>query len=411
MLRLFNTLSRKIETFRPVNKRLVTIFTCGPSVYQRAHIGNFRTFLFEDVLVRYLKYSGYSVKRGMNLTDIEDKAINEARKKKIPLENLSEKNIREFVAEMRLLRMQVPDYLPKASGTVAETVKIIRQLLERKVAYWHNGNIYFDPLKFPGFGKLYGLDISKWPKEKRRFHKDTYPGARWNLGDFIIWHGYRIGDSIYWDTDIGRGIPAWNIQDPGMIVQFITEPLSIYCGGVDNLFRHHDYTKAVLESVRPYPMAKFWLHCENLCVSGRKMSKSKGNIIYTDTLLGQGYDISEVRFVLIYGHYRRQLNYSDKLMKTTTAKLRKVKRLASLIREKAGQNYESKSRAQGLLRKTFVENMDDDLNVGRAFDGLYDLLSDIKIDQLRPAEAAGILAVLRGIDSVFQVILGDKSST
>ncbi len=404
MLRLFNSLNKKIETFRPADKRVVTVFTCGPSVYQRAHIGNFRTFLFEDVLVRYLKYSGYSAVRGMNLTDIEDKAIIEAVKKKMTLKNLSEKNIREFVAEMRLLRMRIPDYLPKASGSVDEAVEIIGQLLERKIAYRHNGNVYFDPLKFPGFGKLYGLDMSKWPEEKRRFHKDTYPGTRWNLGDFILWHGYKKGDKHYWDTGIGRGRPAWNIQDPGMIAKFINEPLSIYCGGVDNLFRHHDYTMAVLESVRPYPMAKFWLHCENLCVNGRKMSKSKGNILYTDTLLGQGYDISEIRFFLIYGHYRQQINYSDKMMRATAGKLRALKRLVRLIRKKSGQNHEGKNPVIRQLKKTFVGNMDNDVNAGKAFDGLYKMVSNINIDDLKPGEAAGITAALKEIDRVFQII-------
>ncbi len=140
------------------------------------------------------------------------------------------------------------------------------------------------PLKFPGFGKLFGLDMSKWPKKKVRFHKDTYPGVQWNLGDFILWHGYKDGEKAYWDTGIGRGRPSWNIQDPAMVSRYFDETLSVYCGGIDNLYRHHDYTLAILESIRPYPMARFWLHCHHLLVNGRKMSKSRGNIYYTDML-------------------------------------------------------------------------------------------------------------------------------
>ncbi len=257
MLRLFNTFGRKITPFHPVRKNLVTIFTCGPSVYQRAHIGNFRTFLFEDVLVRYLEYSGYQVRRGLNLTDIEDKAVLEAEKKHTSVKQLADNNIREFLGEVELLRMKVPYYLPRASESVGEAVEIIERLLERKTAYWHKGNVYFDPLKFPGFGKLYGLDMSRWPKKKVRFHKDTYPGTQWNLGDFILWHGDKKGEKAYWDTRIGRGRPSWNIQDPSMISRYFDETLSIYCGGIDNLYRHHDYTLAILESIRPYPMAKF----------------------------------------------------------------------------------------------------------------------------------------------------------
>lgn len=174
MLRLFNSLGKKIETFHPVNRKVVNIFTCGPSVYQRAHIGNFRTFLFEDILARYLEYSGYRVKRGMNFTDIEDKAIREAEKRKTTVKYLTENVIKEFIHEMRLLRMKLPDYLPRASDSINETVGIIEILLERGIAYWYKGNVYFDPLKFPDFGKIYGLDISAWPSKKRRFHTGSH---------------------------------------------------------------------------------------------------------------------------------------------------------------------------------------------------------------------------------------------
>ena len=298
MLKLFNSLGKKLEPFEPVNPNVVTLFTCGPSVYQRAHIGNFRTFLFEDVLVRYLEYSGYPVKRGMNFTDVEDKAIQEAQARKKSLEALTDENIDNFVREMKLLRMKIPDYLVRASEAIEESVEIIEQLLSLKIAYWYRGNVYFDPLKFPGFGKLYGLDMSKWPVKKRRFHKDTYPGLNWNLGDFILWHGCKKEDITCWDTRIGRGRPSWNIQDPSMVSKHFNETLSIYCGGYDNLFRHHDYSIAILESIRPYPMARFWLHGYHLVVNGQKMSKSKGNIYYTDTLLNQGYDMDQIRFFL-----------------------------------------------------------------------------------------------------------------
>ena len=260
MMRLFNTLGKRIMTFKPVNTKVVTIFTCGPSVYQRAHIGNFRTFLFEDILARYLQYLGYEVQRGMNLTDIEDKAIKEAEKQGKTLQRLTGENIKMFMREMRFLHMKIPDYLPRASECVHEAAEIIERLLKRRLAYWHKGNIYCDPLKFPGFGELYGLDMSQWPRTRRRFHQDTYPGMQWNLGDFIIWHGHRRGDKYFWITDLGKGRPAWNVQDPSMIARHFQETLSIYCGGVDNLFRHHDYTRAILESMRDYPMARFWLH-------------------------------------------------------------------------------------------------------------------------------------------------------
>jgi len=404
LLKLFNSLGKRIEPFRPVENKVVTIFTCGPSIYQRAHIGNFRTFLFEDVLVRYLEYSGYTVKRGMNFTDIEDKALKEAEKREMSVKQLTEENIKDFMAEMDLLRMKMPDYLPKASEAVDEAAKIIERLLELKMAYRHRGNIYFDPLRFPGFGKLYGLDMTKWPAEKRRFHKDTYPGMQWNLGDFILWHECGEGDTVCWDTEIGRGRPAWNIQDPSMISKHFKGTLSIYCGGFDNLFRHHDYTLAILESIRPYPMVRFWLHCHHLQVNGQKMSKSKGNIYYTDTLLEQGYDMSEIRFFLIYGHYREKLDYSEENMRSAAEKLGKLRNMVRTIEERANQQADLGGILAQRIKGTFAEQMDNDLDVRGAFDSLYGVLSELELGELKSSEASGIMKALREIDGVLRVI-------
>jgi len=404
MLRVFNTDGRRTETFRPANRQVVGIFTCGPSVYQRAHIGNFRTFLFEDVLVRYLEYCGYTVRRGMNITDVEDKAIETASKKHMTVRKLTDKNLAEFVREMKLLRIKTPDYLPRASETVREAVDIIEDLVARGVAYWHGDNVYFDPLKFPGFGKLYGLDMSRWPREKKRFHKDTYPGNRWNLGDFILWHGYREGGGIFWKTRIGKGRPSWNIQDPAMISRHFNETLSVYCGGIDNLYRHHDYTLAVLESVRPYPMAKFWLHCRHLYVDGKKMSKSKGNIYYTDTLKEKGYIGDEIRFFLIYGHYRERLDYSDDSISSAARKLRSLRALAAQIEKKSANRGKSSGKLAERVKNTFMARMDDDLDVRGAFDAMHEMLSGMDLKTLEAAEAYKLTDALRGIDKVLQVI-------
>ena len=404
MLRLFNTFGRKIRPFHPARNDLVTIFTCGPSVYQRAHIGNYRTFLFEDILERYLEYSGYRVKRGMNLTDIEDKAVTEAEKKRTSVKELTDKNISGFLREMKLLRMKIPDYLPRASESVNEAVEIIEHLIERRIAYWYNGSVYFDPLQFSGFGKLFRLDMSRWPAKKIRFHKDTYPGIQWNLGDFILWHGYKKSDKTYWDTRIGRGRPSWNIQDPSMISRYFDETLSIYCGGIDNLYRHHDYTLAILESIRPYRMAKTWLHCHHLYVNGQKMSKSRGNIYYTDMLSREGYSMQEIRFFLIYGHYREKLNFSKDIMKSTVNRLRELKRRVDALAAKAALKTTRESVYSTEIKKVFSDYMDDDLDVKQAFDGLSKILSSKDLSIITRSEAKGILKALRGADEVLQVI-------
>jgi cysteinyl-tRNA synthetase len=404
MLRLFNTFGKHIETFQPVNEKTVTVFTCGPSVYQRSHVGNFRTFLFEDIVVRYLEYLGYKVERGMNLTDIEDKAITEAKKQGVSVKQLTDRNIEIFLKEIQALRMKTPDFLPRASEAVEGAVAIIEHLVDLNIAYWHDGNCYFDPLKYPGFGELYGLDMRTWPKHKKRFHKDTYPGMRWNLGDFVLWHGYKEGDTAYWDTRIGKGRPAWNIQDPSMISGLYNETLSIYCGGIDNLVRHHDYTRAVLESIRPYPMARYWLHCHHLHVDGKKMSKSTGNILYTDTLQEKGYDLSEIRFFLIYGHYRNKLNYSAKRMQSVTERLRKFKELVKKIKGRADSTTDADTEAARKIKEAFQERMDDDLDVKGAFDTVVDLVNGMDMRSLTPRIASGIIKALGEIDKVLRVI-------
>jgi cysteinyl-tRNA synthetase len=358
MLRLFNTFGRKLRPFQPVRKELVTIFTCGPSVYQRAHIGNFRTFLFEDILVRYLEYSGHKVRRGLIFTDIEDKAVLEAKKKHTSVQQLADNNISEFLKETRLLRMKSPDYMPKASESVMEAVQIIEELLERKMAYWHKGNVYFDALKFPHFGKLYGLDMSKWPRKKIRFHKDTYPGIQWNLGDFILWHGHKKCDTVCWNTSLGNGRPSWNIQDPAMVMKHFDETLSVYCGGIDNLYRHHDYTLAILESIRPYPMARFWLHCHHLYVN----------------------------------------------MKAAADLLKAFKTILRRIEKRALSAPARKSILSERIIEVFSGHMDNDLSVKEAFDGVHAILVDLDIPGSRPSEAAGIVKALKQIDEVLQVI-------
>jgi len=404
MLYLYNSMGKRLEVFRPVNPKVVNIFTCGPSVYQRAHIGNFRTFLFEDVLVKYLEYSGYKVKRGMNFTDIEDKAVLEAEKRHTTVKRLTEDNIESFLDEMALLKIKKPDYLPRASRSVGEAVKIIESLVACGTAYWHRGEVYFDPLKFKGFGKIYGLDMTRWPKTKRRFSKDTYPGMRWNLGDFILWHGRKEKERDYWKTSIGAGRPAWNIQDASMVNRYFHETLSIYCGGIDNLIRHHDYTRAILESVRPYAMARYWLHCQHLFVKGQKMSKSKGNIYYTDTLLADGYSPAEIRFFLISSHYRKRINYSPKNMSRAKDKLLELRSLAHGIAARASGKPPGRSRAAGRLRKAFVRHMDNDLRVEEAIDAVQSLLSGIKREAMKSDEAADIVSTLRDMDKVLNIL-------
>lgn len=404
MLKLFNTFGRKLQIFETGEKKVATVFTCGPSVYQRAHIGNFRTFLYEDILVRYLEYSGYRVDRGMAVTDIEDKAVIEAEKRRTTVKELTDRNIAQFIKEMKLLRLKIPDYLPRASECVDEAVWIIRQLLDRKIAYAHGGNIYFDPLRVRGFGKLFGLDMSLWPKKKRRFHKDTYPGIQWNYGDFILWHGCDISEKACWNTMVGKGRPSWNVQDPSMVLKHFDRTLSVFCGGIDNLYRHHDYSLAILEAVRPYPMARFWLHGEHLHVDGQKMSKSTGNILYTDMLMKKGHTPQEIRLFLMYGHYRERLNYCEITMKSVAEKLQTLRKRVAAIKKRAGAARPAEPRISADLRNAFVSAMDNDMQVKEAFDSIHRIVDVIDVKTVAPSHAAGVIRTLENIDEVLRVI-------
>ena len=308
-------MSQKLEEFHPIEAGKVKMDTCGPSIYQLPHIGNYRTFLFEDVLLRYLEYLGYEVERTLGITDVEDKAIAEAEKEGKSLKQVTEKNTENFLEELKKLGAKKPTYIPRSSTSVNQAVQIIETLIKKSYAYKYKNNVYYDPTKFEGFGKLYGLDMTKWPKKKKRFHQDTYPGNRWNLGDFILWRGLKKGDEVHWNTSLGEGRPSWNIQDPANAMLTLGLEVDIYCGGVDNLIRHHDYVIAVVESFTGKQFARYWLHGEHLFVDGKKMSKSRDNIVYPKDMIERGCQWQHIRFFLISGYYRKRLNFTFKKFK------------------------------------------------------------------------------------------------
>lgn len=412
MLNLYNTMSRKIEPFKPRSSEAVKMFTCGPSIYRRPHVGNYRSFLWEDVLLRYLEFQGYRVERVINFTDVEDKAIAEAEQEGRSVQEITDSIANQFFKEAELLHIKLPDFIPRSSTSVDQAVHIIKALLAKGYAYWHANDVFYDPLKFSDFGKLFRLDMTRWPKQRKRFRRDTYPGRRWNLGDFILWHGYKDGDSLYWDTDIGRGRPAWNVQDPAMITKHLGYEIDIACGGVDNLYRHHDYNIAVIEGVSGQEFAHYWIHGEHLLVDGKKMSKSRGNIVYPDDLMKDGYDPTHVRFYLIYGHHREELNLTREHLKETS---RKLDLFRTMVNEVAAQSNSSVSRGEETekilqrLEQGFETGMNDDLNVRSAFDSLFKSMSEIlelkKKDLLTTEESQRVGRTVARIDRVLQVDL------
>ena len=415
LLKLYNSLTQKLDFFEPINHGKVRLVTCGPSIYQLPHIGNYRTFVFEDILHRYLEYLGYKVERVLTITDLEDKALAEAEKQNIPLKQLTDDNLKKFVEELKKLKFKIPDFMQRSSNTVEQAVNLIEILLEKGYAYWyiHKGrtNVYFDPLKFDGFGKLFQLDMSKWPRKKIRFHKDTYPGSRWNRGDFILWHGFKKGDKVYWDTKLGKGRPSWNVQDPAMIPQDFDFKADIWCSGIDSTYRHHDYIIAVVESITGKPFVRYWLHAAHLLFEDEKMSKRKSNVKYPKDLIETQCEWNHIRFFFIYGHYRRKLNFTYKDYKKVCKRLRSFRKMLENLNVDENIKPQSSFEAKILIKKIktdFEENMNNDLQVKTAFDSLYTTVSrlfELKEKQmLNTEDTKAALESLKAIDYVLQII-------
>ncbi|MCL7488466.1 MAG: class I tRNA ligase family protein [Desulfobulbaceae bacterium] len=411
-LYLRNTLSRRLDPFIPADRKLVRMFTCGPSIYDRPHIGNYRTYIYEDILERYLNYLGCRVKRVINFTDVEDKSIARMEKQGASLAEVTEPNAALFRKEAHDLHIRLPTYIPRSSTTVDQAVKLIQILLKKKIAYRHGRDIFYDPLKFEGFGKLFGLDMSKWPTQKRRFARDTYPGQRWNLGDFILWHGYRRnwGGSLCWDMEIGKGRPAWNIQDPAMITAHLGYQIDISCGGVDNLYRHHDYTIAVIEAVSRKQFARYWLHGEHVLIDGKKMSKSKGNILYPGDLVDRGYNHGHIRFHLLRTHYRRRITLRETELAESREQLDNLQIQIQKVLDPTLYVKNDSAKFRNLLaalRNGFTQAMNNDLDSGAAISNLgntINLLVQFKDQQgINKKQAASFRQVLTGIDSVLKV--------
>jgi cysteinyl-tRNA synthetase len=376
---LKNTMTGRKEIFKPRESAgPVKMFTCGPSIYSWPHIGNYRTFLFEDILQRYLEYLGYTVNRLINFTDVEDKAVQAAQEKGISLKKLTEPVADRFFKDCRLLRIVLPETaVSRSSTSVDQAVHLIQRLMEKGIAYRHGDNIYYDPLKFKGFGKLYGLDMSRWPRKKVRFHKDTYPGHRWNLGDFVLWMGRKEKkkDDVSWETALGRGRPSWNVQDPAMITKHLGYRIDISCGGIDNLYRHHDYNIAVIEGVSGKKFANYWLHAEHVLVDGVKMAKSRGNIVYVGDVLDKGFSPRHLRFYLIYGHYRDKLNLNRDRLHLARGRIEAFRDLTEKIAGAGTSPKKSDHRARRRierLKADFQNRMNDDLDVKGAFDAVYE---------------------------------------
>lgn len=417
---LYNTLSREKERFLPVNDP-VKLYTCGPTVYDYAHIGNFRTYIFEDLLKRVLLFLGYSVYHVMNITDVDDKTLAGARKKGCSLEKYCQPYIHAFFADLETLHILKADAYPHATHYIPQMIEAIQQLINQGVAYiGQDQSVYFSISQFPNYGALSHLNLEEL-RNSARIDADEYDKD--NLCDFVLWKAYdpdRDGE-IFWESPFGKGRPGWHLECSIMSMSLLGQSLDIHAGGVDNIFPHHENEIAQSESLSHKPFVRYWLHSHHLLVDRKKMSKSLGNFFTLRDLLDQGFSGEEVRYLLLQGHYRTQLNFTQEGLHASRQSL---KRLRDFICRLEDPSYpddiihpEVATACQSFL-ETFITSLTNDLNISSSLAALFDFIRKINssIDQhtgiqtetdssvFSKQDAQHILALLRKIDQVLGVL-------
>lgn len=418
-LTLFNTQTKTKEVVEPLDGKTIRMYTCGPTIYDYAHIGNFRTYVAEDLLRRTLLYFGYKVEQAMNLTDVDDKTIRGAIAKKVPLKTFTEPYRIAFFEDLDQLGIQRVEHYPAATETIPEMIEIIQRLLETGFAYKSsNGSIYFSISKFPAYGKLSHLDLSELaPGASGENEADEYDKE--HVADFALWKAYdplRDGD-IVWESPFGRGRPGWHIECSAMAMKALGKTLDLHCGGVDNMFPHHENEIAQSECYSGCCFARHWLHVEHLLVDHRKMSKSLGNFYTLRDLLQKGYTGREVRYLLLSTHYRSQLNFTFSSLDGARASLQ---RLADLIDRlgrigEAGKKTPTSFEACEKATNKFDASLADDLNLSAALAALFEFVKELNVladqEHLSSQEALFALVQLRRWDQVLNVLPFEALST
>lgn len=371
-MKVFNTLSRQLEEIVPLEEGHVRLYTCGPTVYNAAHIGNFRTYVFEDLLRRYLKYSGFRVTQVMNLTDVDDKTIKGAMAEGISLDAYTAPYKQMFFEDLKTLNIEPAEHYPAATDHVAEVIALIERLMARGLAYQSDdGSVYFSIEKFPGYGKLGHIDLAGM-RAGARVAQDEY--EKENVADFALWKAWDEDDGdVAWESPWGRGRPGWHIECSAMSMRYLGESFDIHTGGVDNIFPHHDDEIAQSEGATGKPFVKTWMHSAHLIVDGKKMSKSLGNFYTLRQIMERGYAGREVRYVLLSAHYRQSLNFTFEAVEAARASLARLDGFQDRVRD-------NKTTGDGLpewaqrAEQVFAASLDDDLNISEALAAIFEMV-------------------------------------
>jgi cysteinyl-tRNA synthetase len=406
-IRFFNTLTRRKEEFKPLEQGKVKMYTCGPTVYDFAHIGNFRAFLFEDLLKRWLIQRGYKVTHVMNLTDVDDKTIKGSQKQGLPLRQFTDFYVKAFFEDIKALNIMPADVYPKATDHIPEMVTIIKPLMAKGIAYrGEDGSIYYAVSKFPDYGKLSHIKVGEL-KAGARVSQDEY--AKEEAQDFALWKAWTPEDGdVYWETELGKGRPGWHIECSAMSMKYLGETFDIHCGGVDNMFPHHENEIAQSEAATGKRFVNYWLHNEHLQVEGKKMAKRFGNFYTLRDLLAKGYDPIAIRYLLLSTHYRQQFNFTFEGLEAAKSAVERLRNFVRRLHDADGKECKEVSVLTEKLEACFGGSMDDDLNISVALASLFDFVRDVNnlldSNMVSKAEAADIGGLMMRIDEVLGVI-------
>ena len=405
-IQLHNTLNGKIEAFIPQKAGEVRMYSCGPTVYDYAHIGNYRTFVFQDILRRFLKLRGFKLNHVMNLTDVDDRIIANAAAAGKSIRDYTDKYAQAFFDDCKTLSIEAPEHWIRATEHIDDMVKLIQRLQEKTYTYSSEGSIYYRITKFPEYGKLSKVDLSGI-QAGARVDNDRY--EKESARDFALWKAPKPGEH-FWETPIGPGRPGWHIECSAMAMKYLGETLDIHTGGIDLAFPHHENEIAQSEAATGKPFVRYWLHAEHLLVEGEKMSKSLGNFFTLRDLFAKGYKPSALRFALASVPYRKQLNFTFDGLQQATSSVERLRNFAERLKQ--GKFPAGKQQGMAARIEKAVEELDaglsDDLNTARALAAVFDLVREANIamdkSEFRQGDVPAVQGLLATFDKIFAVL-------
>jgi len=410
-LRLLNTYTRKLQKFAPLKKNTVRMYTCGPTVWDYAHIGNFRTYVFQDVLRRYLEFRGYKVTQVTNITDVDDRTIRQSKETGVTLKEYTRKYEEAYLADLEALNIERAEHYPRATEHIDDMVALVKKLIRRAFAYEAEGSVYFDISKFKAYGRLSGVRMDEL-KAGARIDSDKY--SKDEARDFALWKGWRPEDGdVFWETAIGKGRPGWHLECSAMSMKYLGPTFDIHSGGEDLIFPHHENEIAQSEAATGKRFVRFWLHSGMLLVGGRKMAKSSGNFFTLRDLLSKGHDPLAVRYLLMSAHYRAQLNFTEDALadaEKAVEALRGTYRRISNIERTSDHSNAQLRKVLSREKAEFERAMDDDLNTSRALAAVHRAARVVNrgIDQgeVSTKDVAAIHQFFSDLDKVLGILGG-----